>query len=139
MVVALANIPPLRRGTPIGSSLKGGPVTMDEPFFRWLELATEVARGTASQTEIDTLDARVGVTESQIVVLQSADVILTGDVLNNTNNIASMQTDITQAQTDITQLQADVTALQVGVTALQAEQFAPVWAIPQEIDDMEPI
>jgi len=139
MVVALANIPPLRRGTPIGSSSRGDQVTMNEPFFRWLELATEVARGTASQTEIDTLDARVGVTESQIVVLQSADVILTGDVLNNTNNIASMQTDITQAQTDITQLQADVTALQVGVTALQAEQFAPVWAIPQEIDDMEPI
>ena len=132
MVVALANIPPLRRGTPIGSSLKGGPVTMDEPFFRWLELATKVSRGTASQDEIDALEVRVGTTEHQIFVLQSADVILTGDVLNNTNNIASMQTDITQ-------LQADVTALQVGVTALQAEQFAPVWAIPQEIDDMEPI
>ena len=139
MVVALANVPPLRRGTPIGSSSRGDQVTMSEPFFRWLELATEVVRGTTSQTGIDALEVRVGTTEHQIFVLQSADVILTGDVLNNTNNIASMQTDITQAQTDITQLQADVTALQVGVTALQAEQFAPVWAIPQEIDDMEPI
>ena len=131
MVVALANIPPLRRGTPIGSSSRGDQVTMNEPFFRWLELATEVARGTASQTEIDALDARVGVTESQIVVLQGqvtvlqgVDVTLAAAILSNALNIAAAQSDITQLQTDVAELQSLAVSRAARISTVQTPTIA---------------